>query len=99
MEGSMSGRRLAPSFLRAAVATTVVMAHAAVAAQTVKQDQPTSTTTSWTSPRTPDGQPDLEGVWADLRMTPLERPKALAGRASLTDDEVARLRQRADHYF
>lgn len=49
--------------------------------------------------RTSDGQPDLEGVWADLSVTPLERPKALEGRASHTDEEVARLRERADRYF
>ena len=31
--------------------------------------------------------------------TPLERPKALEGRESLTDDEVAELRRRADRLF
>jgi hypothetical protein len=68
-------------------------------AQTARRDQPASTAKSWTPSRTPDGQPDLEGVWADTRMTPLERPKALAGREFLTGEEVARLRQRAARYF
>ena len=31
--------------------------------------------------------------------TPLERPKALEGRPSLTDEEVAELRRRADRLF
>ncbi len=34
--------------------------------------------TALLSPRTPDGQPDLQGVWANNTATPLERPKELA---------------------
>jgi hypothetical protein len=34
----------------------------------------------WTSPRMPDGQPDLQGVWSDASVTPLERPKVLGDR-------------------
>src|SRR5258705_9467438 len=30
---------------------------------------------NWTSPRTPDGQPDLQGIWSNTTITPLERPK------------------------
>ncbi len=29
----------------------------------------------WTAPRTPDGQPDLQGFWTNTTYTPLERPK------------------------
>jgi len=46
-----------------------------------------------------DGHPDLQGVWLNNSATPLERPKALDGRATLTDDEVAELRRRADRLF
>lgn len=51
--------------------------------------------TPWSAPLLPDGHPDLEGVWLNNSATPLERPKALAGRPSLTDDEVKELRMRA----
>jgi hypothetical protein len=38
--------------------------------------------------RTPDGQPDLQGVWNFATLTPLERPDQLAGKAVLTDEEA-----------
>ena len=50
-------------------------------------------------PRSPDGHPDLQGVWLNNSATPLERPKALEGRPSLTDQEVTELRRRADRLF
>jgi hypothetical protein len=49
----------------------------------------TSTSKSWTAPRTPDGQPDLEGVWTNSTLTPLERPAELAGKPILTEQEAA----------
>jgi hypothetical protein len=46
-----------------------------------------------------DGKPSLEGIWANNNATPLERPKSLAGRAFLTEEEVAALRKRQDEIF
>src|SRR5258708_26943051 len=54
---------------------------------------------TWTAPRTPDGRPDLQGVWANNIATPLERPKELEGRALLTDQEVAALKKKAHELF
>ena len=44
---------------------------------------------NWSVPRTPDGKPDLQGVWTNATLTPLERPAAAAGKATLTDAEAA----------
>ena len=43
--------------------------------------------------RTPDGHPDLQGVWDFRTITPLERPDALADQAVLTDEEAATFEQ------
>ena len=42
-----------------------------------------------TSPRTPWGDPDLQGTWFVLAEVPLERSAANAGKEFLTDQEVA----------
>ena len=59
----------------------------------------TASPPGWTTPRMPDGSPDLQGVWLSNSATPLERPPALVGRARLTDEEVALLQARADRIF
>src|SRR5438105_788495 len=49
---------------------------------------------TWIPPRTPDGQPDLQGVWTNNSVTPLQRPKELAGKEYYTEAELAQLQQR-----
>ena len=50
---------------------------------------PTKAAKAYTPPRTGDGQPDLQGVWDFRNVIPLERPSQFAGKAFLTDEEVA----------
>jgi len=81
---------------------TVVAGAASIAGQAPAASAAPGTTgpiDAWTPPLGPDGHPDLQGVWLNNSATPLERPKALEGRQSLTDEEVAELRQRADRLF
>lgn len=47
------------------------------------------------SPRTPWGDPDLQGVWNVASGTPLERPAAFVGREFLTDEELAQAEKEA----
>ena len=68
-----------------------VAPHSALATKTVKQ--------TWTPPRSADGHPDLQGFWANNNATPLERPKELAGREFLTDQEVSALEKKAGELF
>lgn len=50
----------------------------------------------WLVPRTIDGHPDLQGVWANNASTPLERPEIFGNRAQLTDEEFAELLAQAE---
>ena len=81
----MRRRCLISSRLLAAVVALVAFAAPAAA-----QDG------DWTLPRTPDGQPDLQGVWANNNATPLQRPPEWAGKERLTDEELAELRAAAE---
>src|SRR5262245_39416956 len=57
------------------------------------QSRPTS---SITSPRTPWGDPDLQGIWSGVAMSevPLQRPPQFGSRSTLTDQEfLARVAQ------
>ena len=42
-------------------------------------------------PRTPDGRPDLTGIYDANTITPIERPAQFAGRPILTDEDAAEL--------
>jgi hypothetical protein len=94
----MNRRLLASSLILTAVA-----AHAPSMAGQTHAASPgpgrTRAIDAWTAPLGPDGHPDLQGVWLNNSATPLERPKALEGKSSLTDQEVAELRIRADRLF
>ena len=48
----------------------------------------------WTLSRTADGHPDLQGMWGNKTLTPIERRDGDAGKAFLTDEEMANINQR-----
>src|SRR4029077_17885749 len=50
---------------------------------------------TWTVPRTPDGRPDLQGIWTNASITPLERPKDLGTKEWFTEQEAEENRKRA----
>ena len=49
---------------------------------------------AYTAPHTPDGQPDLQGIWSNTTITPLERPKNVT-REFFTAEEALEAAKRA----
>ena len=84
---------------RACVITVLVLASTSLPARGQSVAPARTATKTWTAPRMADGRPDLQGVWLIHTATPLERPAALAGRSTLTDEEVAEFRRRAARLF
>lgn len=88
-------RRLA---LVAGVITVAAFASTPGRAQTARGEgnaQATKPPTRWVMSRTPDGQPDLQGVWDYRTATPLERPAQFKDKPFLTDEDVAEYERRA----
>ncbi len=50
---------------------------------------------TWARPRTPDGHPDLQGIWTNASITPMERPRELGAKEFYTEEEAAEMRKRA----
>ena len=71
----------------------LVMVTAFVGANVAAQSK--STPSGWTPPRTPDGQPDLQGIWTNPTITSFERPASLGDKAFLTDGEAKALEREA----
>lgn len=51
----------------------------------------------WSVGRTPDGQPDLQGVWDSSSMTPLERPVELGNKEFYTPEEITAYEKKRAH--
>jgi hypothetical protein len=78
-----------------AAAVLVVSADAQTRTSNAQTAAKPSSKKTWTPTRTPDGQPDLQGVWINATLTPFERPAELAGRATITDQEAKEIEKRA----
>src|SRR5688500_18358334 len=82
---------------RAVTLRNTVIGLLAVTALAAAASAQTSTRARSGLPRTPWGEPDLQGIWNNSTATPLERPNDLAGKATFTDEElVAREKQVAE---
>src|SRR5262245_8445141 len=46
---------------------------------------------NWKVPRTADGHPDLQGIWTNATITPLERPTEFGERLVITDAEAKKI--------
>jgi len=53
------------------------------------KESPRARTKAGTLPRMADGHPDLQGIWTNTTITPLERSTDLAGKSVLTETEAA----------
>jgi carboxypeptidase family protein len=98
----MNSRKLASLSVMVLAGATSIAVAGQGAQRVVKKPAAASkkATATWKPSRTPDGQPDLQGVWAFNTVTPMERPKDRAGKEFLTEEEAAAIEKRAnDHRF
>ena len=56
----------------------IVVGVVVAAASSHAQQSPPPAAGTWTAPRTPDGHPDLQGIWTTHTFTPLQRPARYA---------------------
>jgi len=91
----MSYRCFPSTAAPAAIVVVVLLSQAPVAGQARSPSAAAKAATqTWTPPRTPDGQPDLQGFWTNATTTPLERPSEFAGKPVLTEREAAEFQER-----
>ena len=84
----MRGRHLAALISLSAFVFTPIAA--------IGQTRPTQQrATKYEPPRTPWGQPDLQGIWNNVTATPLQRPAEYKDKALLTPKEAAEFAARA----
>ena len=84
----MRNRMIASVGVPALLIAALSLAPAAANGQGLTAAAKAKSTKPRTPPRTPDGRPDLQGTWSYATMTPLERPRELAGKESFTEQEA-----------
>ena len=92
----MSRRSVALTAVLAAGVLVALVAQPPVAGQTPSAAaKPQAAAKPWTPPRTPDGRPDLQGIYTDNTVTPFQRPKNLGTKEFYSEQEFAELMKRA----
>jgi hypothetical protein len=79
--------------LRGCMAVTVLLVVLSALA-TAQAPKAAETAKKWSPPHTPWGDPDLQGIWNNATITPIERPKELGKKEFLTNDQAADLEER-----
>ena len=79
--------------LLASIGALIVWLSAPLPGQTLAKSPAKSKSSA--IPRTPDGHPDLQGVWTNATITPMERPAAYAAKPTVTDAEAAEFEKAA----
>jgi hypothetical protein len=87
MEVVMHGHR--SSFLGAVVVAIVAASLMSTSVAGQARPAASKTASASTLPRTPDGHPDLQGIYEIATITPIERPASVNGRLALTEKEAA----------
>jgi hypothetical protein len=77
--------------LFASAGVMAAMLMASLSAQTAKKP--------WTPLRTPDGHPDLQGIWTNATITTMERPAELKDKPGLSEKEAVAYETRVDGAF
>src|SRR5437867_2893365 len=87
----MRHRRLVSMSFLAVVTTVMSLTSTPVAGQSSSSRSQSASEGNTSAPRTPWGEPDLQGVWDYRTITPMERPAKFAGKESLTEAETVEL--------
>jgi hypothetical protein len=72
----------------------VCLVSVAVTSTVVLSGQAPASTSTTRVPRTPDGKPDLQGIWDFRTVTPMERPAEFANKPVLSEKEAAEYEKR-----
>lgn len=89
----MSNTRVCPALSRCAAVLAAAAAFTAMPGLAQEADP------DWQMPRTIDGQPDLQGVWENNTITPVERPAVFGDKEFLTDEDIEFLENRLQEIY